>query len=263
MTRRIAIWVLRTAVVAALLLAWQFLPSLDWLSGRFRFFDRFFISSPTAVVTQVVNMMTGAHATPLIWPYLGATVEATLLGSALGIALGMLAGLITSSNETLADVLGFFIVAANSVPRIALIPIVVLLVGIGFETSVTATVMVVFFLAYFNAFEGGRRVPSAIVENATVMLASRARVTYQIRLPYVVLWTSAAIPNAVSFGLITTVTTELLSGAKGVGQLMLVATANLDATGTFAVVVLLSVLGLVLLSGSDWLKGRILHWAVD
>lgn len=263
MSRRAWIWVLRAAVVAVLLLAWQFLPSIGWLSDHLRFFDRFFISSPADVARKVGDMLTGGGGTPVIWPYLEATVGATLLGSAIGIVLGMLAGLATSSNKTLGDVLGFFIVAANSVPRIALIPIVVLLAGIGFATSVTATVMVVFFLAYFNAFEGGQRVPVAILDNATVMGTSRARVMQRIRFPYVVLWTSAAIPNAVSFGLITTVTTELLSGARGVGQLLLVAISNLDATGTFAVVVFLSVVGLVLLSASDWLKRRILHWAVD
>jgi NitT/TauT family transport system permease protein len=208
-------------------------------------------------------MLTGTHGTVLVWPYLESTISSTLLGSVLGLLLGLLAGLITSSNRLLAEVLGFFLVAANSVPRIALIPIVVLLAGVGFWTSVWATVMVVFFLAYFSSFEGGSRVPKAILESAAVMKASRGRIMFGIRLPYVALWTSAAIPNAISFGLITAVTTELLSGGQGIGQLMLVATANLDSTGTFAVVTLLSLVGLIMLSGTEWLKRKLLAWAVD
>ena len=84
---------------------------------------------------------------------------------------------------------------------------------------------------------------------------------FKIRLPYVYQWVFAALPNAISFGLLVVVTTELLTGTQGVGSLLLLATTNLDATLTLALAFLLSMVGLILVSAADLLRGRVLHWA--
>jgi NitT/TauT family transport system permease protein len=251
----------RVAVVIAFLLAWEYLPKIDWLSEHWKFLNPFFISSPTQVAQQLYDLITGSNGSVSIWSYLRNTLVATLLGTAIGVLAGLLVGLLLSNSKPLAEVFGFFIVAANAVPRIALIPVIVLLFGVGLKTSIAAAVLVVFFLTFFNAFEGGRRVPVAMLENAQVMGASRLHVLRELRVPYVALWTFASLPNAISFGLIVVVATELLTGVKGVGQLMLVGSSTLNASLTFAVVVFLSVTGVALLTVAERAKRRILHWA--
>lgn len=251
----------RLAILATVLLLWEFLPTVDWLRQQVKFLDPFFISSPSGIAERMWQLLTGAEGSVTIWPYALRTLGATLVGTAIGVLLGLLLGLLLSSSKAWADVLGFYINALNSVPRIALIPIIILLVGVNFTTSVVSGVLVVFFLAFFNAFEGGTRVPGAVLDNAQIMGASRARVLTQIRFRYVLLWTFAAVPNAIAFGLLMVVASELLSGATGIGQLMLLATANLDASLTFSVVVFLSVIGTGLLAIAQRTKGRLLHWA--
>jgi NitT/TauT family transport system permease protein len=81
-----------------------------------------------------------------------------------------------------------------------------------------------------------------------------------VRLPHVMVWTFAAIPNAVAFGLLTVVTTELLTGSTGIGGLMLIATSNVNASLSFAVVIVMSFVGIVLVTAADRVRRAVLHW---
>lgn len=149
---------------------------------------------------------------------------------------------------------------ANSVPRIALIPISVVIFGPTATASVVNVITVVFFVAFFNAFEGGRSIRPAVLENAQLLGASSWQLMRSIRLPRVLMWTFAAVPNAISFGLIVSVTTELLAGVRGMGVLLQSATTYLQTSLTFAIVILLSAMGLALYGGAVLLQRLVLRW---
>jgi NitT/TauT family transport system permease protein len=249
------------AAAAIFCVLWQFLPDVSWLNRHFRFLNRFFISSPTQVYHSLFNLLTGDNGYTVVWPYLRNTLIATVLGTLIGIALGAACGLLASSSTGLATFIRPFAVLANSAPRIALIPIVVLLVGPTLNGSITSCVMVVFFLGFFNALEGGRQVPPDMISNAELLGASRLSIMRHIRLSYVAIFTFAVMPNAISFGLIAVVTTELLTGITGMGSLILTATNNLNADDTLALVILLSVVGLALYGITELAKRRILRWS--
>jgi NitT/TauT family transport system permease protein len=121
-------------------------------------------------------------------------------------------------------------------------------------------VLVVFFLAFFNAVEGGRSVPKETIANVALMGATNLHIMRYVRLPNVINWTFAVMPNAISFGLLTVVATELITGIKGLGSLILSATSNVDASLSFAVVVLLSLLGLILYGLAVLVRRRVLRW---
>lgn len=248
-------------IVVALLSAWQFLPKIDWLSSRFRILDPFYVSSPTEVWASLQNLISGDPSTGVtMWPYLRTTVTATLEGTIIGLALGALAGLIFSNSERLSQVSRPFIVLANSVPRVAIIPISVVIVGPTTTASVINVVAVVFFIGFFNSFEGGRSIKPAVLENAQLLGASNYHLMRSIRLPMVLTWTFAAVPNAISFGLIVAVTTELLAGVPGMGVLLQTATANIQTSTTFAIIVVLSIVGLVLYWMALFVQRAVLAW---
>jgi NitT/TauT family transport system permease protein len=81
-----------------------------------------------------------------------------------------------------------------------------------------------------------------------------------VRFRYVLAWSLAALPNAVSFGLVSVVTAEILTGSVGMGRLLLVSVTTLESALTFAVVVILSVLGLFLVGAAEIFERRYLHW---
>lgn len=258
--RGLSIRLIQMAVVAGFLLAWQYLPTLDWLSSRVSLFNRFYISSPSEVWQTLGSLVTGTHGIPLLWPYLATTVVAAIVGAAIGLVLGALFGLLFSNSQTLSRIARPFVVVMNSVPRVALIPIFVLLVGPTIRGSTMSVIFTVFFLAFFNAFEGGSSVRQSVIDNAVLLGAGRVAVMWYVRLPMVIAWTFAAVPNAISFGLVVAVTAELLAGIQGMGYLLLTSTTNVEASLTFAIVVTLSVVGLVLYSGATILRNRVLHW---
>lgn len=243
-----------------ILASWQFVPLIPGLSNFSPVFDPFFVSSPSRIFQTLVMLATGAQGVTPIWPFLRETVQAALVGTLVGTVLGAAAGLLLSNDERINQVLRPMVVAINAIPRIALVPIIVILFGPTAKTSVVTAVLVVFFVVFFNAYEGGRRLPEQVVENALVMGASPIQLMREIRLPYVLAWTFASLPNALSFGLISVVTAEILTGYPGIGRLLVIAVSTASASLTFAVVVVLSIVGLILVSATEALQRRWLHW---
>lgn len=258
---RFALYTYRLVVLAAVLAAWQYLPKIGWLSQHIHFMDPFFISSPDRVAHKMWAFMFPPEGAQSIWPYLGTTIESSLIGFAIGTALGFALGLALSNMPRVNAVVEIYIVALNSIPRVALVPIIILIAGPGMASAVLSAVIIVFFITFFSAYEGGTHVPPAVLENAKVMKASPWRVMMRIRLSYVALWTFAIIPNSLAFSLVAVVTNQILSGSGGVGVLLLTATTNLDSTVTVAVVIFLSVAGVAMLKAAMLLRRRILFWA--
>jgi NitT/TauT family transport system permease protein len=257
---RLEVFAAQLALLAAILCAWQFLPEIHALSSRSHFFDPFFISSPTDVATRLYDLATGSDGSFTMWQFIWPTLTASLLGSAIGMVLGGVAGLILSNWRFLSQVCHPFVVALNAVPRIALIPIVVVLVGPTYRSSLIMSVTVVFFVAFFAAYEGGRTVSPRLLENAKVLGGSRLQIMRYIRLPYVFAWTLASLPLGVTFSILTVVTTEILTGYPGMGHLIYTAQLLAQSSLTLAVVVVLSVLGLIIVGLAEIVKRRVLHW---
>lgn len=247
-------------IVLVFLAAWQFVPQIPGLSQQLVLFDPFFISSPARVARKLYDLLTGSGGIASIWPFVFATLKAALVGTAIAIVTGALAGLLLSNDERLNQVLRPFIIAINAIPRIALIPIVVIMFGLTATTSIVTAVLVVFFLVFFNAYAGGRTVPKQVLENSRILGARPVQVMLSVRLPYVLAWTFAALPNAVSFGLISVVTAEILTGYVGLGRLLIDAVNSASSDLTFAVVFVLGVVGLVLVLACELFKKRLLHW---
>jgi NitT/TauT family transport system permease protein len=252
--------VLRCAVVAAVLGAWQYLPQWLWLRHYIPVLDPFFVSSPSLVAVRLGDLLAGSGDTPAVWPYLWFTLQGMLIGAALGIALGMSFGLAFSNDPRLRQVLNPFVNAVNATPRIALVPVFVIMLGPTIKSSVAVAVTVVFFAVFYNAYVGGSSIAKEMIQNSVLLGATRTEVMWRVRMMHVLVWTFASLPNAISLALISVITAEILSGSGGMGQLIVQALQNNDATLTFSVVVLLAIIGTLLVSGTDWLKRRVLHW---
>ena len=254
---------IQVVIGVSFLLAWQYLPEVDALADRYKFLNSFFISSPTEIADWVWKLTFGEGTNGItLWPYLRTTVWAALVGVTIGLSLGALAGLIFSNSKKLAEVIRPFIVLANSVPRVAIIPIFVVIAGPTARASILSVVAVVFFLGFFNALQGGSSIPQRMLDNAHLLGASQISIMRTIRLPMVLSWTFAAGPNAISFGLVVAVTTELLAGVKGMGQLLQTSMVNANADLTFAVIVVLSVVGLIMYGAATLLRDFLLRWDV-
>jgi NitT/TauT family transport system permease protein len=247
-------------IVAAVLAAWEWIPQIPGAAGAAPFLDRFFISSPSAIGREIWYLASGGHNTSSIWPALGRTVLTSLAGTVAAIIIGGLAGLLLGNYRSLAQIFAPFIAALNAVPRIALIPVIVLIAGASSRADAITGFTVVFFLVFFSAFEGSRGVPYEMTEMMRIFGASRNGVMFRVRLPYAGAWVFVNLPNIISHGLVGVVTAELFSGGAGVGNLLVTAVDTADSTLTFGVVVYLAIVGLVLILGAGLLRDRLLSW---
>jgi NitT/TauT family transport system permease protein len=250
------------AIVIALLAAWKFLPKWGYAHGV-RYLNPYFVSSPGAVWHEIWDMALGRDGKPRIWPYLETTLVASGEGAGIGMILGGLSGLILSNNTMLRRIFTPFVNAANAIPRIALIPIIVIIVGPNETSAVVTAVLVVYFLAFFSALEGGRNIAPEIIQNLRILGAKRRQIMFDVRAWYVFAWIFAALPNILSFSVITVVTAEILTGSSGVGRLLITAVTNADAELTYALVAYLGVAGALVLYGAEAVRRHLLHWWVS
>lgn len=257
---RVVIVAARLAIIGGFLAAWQWLPKVPDINDRVTFLDPFFISSPTLVAERIWALLTGEDGTPTVWSNLGFTLANTLIGTTIAVVLGTALGLALSNDPLHERILKPIIIVLNAVPRIAVVPVMILITGSAGRASIATAITVVIFLVFFNALEGGHGTPQEMADAARVAGARPRDVMLRVRLPYVLRWVAAALPNAIAFGLVGTVTTEIFIGAAGIGQLLTTAVNTADATLTFSVVVLLGATGAGMVLGIDRLRRWAMPW---
>ena len=258
--RRIRVSAWQIGILAVLLGGWEILTRIPWFVANTAF-DPFFISQPYRVAVRLWGWLQPGPQS--VWPHLALTLEATMLGLVVGVGSGFVVGMALSRNQMLADVLNPFIVAFNSMPRIAFVPLITMFFGLGIASKVVTSWFVVFFLVFFNTYKGGRSVERELVDFCRTLGGSPRQVLWRVRIPTAAAWTFAALPNAISFALIGVVLAEFVGSTTGMGYLMITALATLNATDMFAAVTLLSAVGIGLVYLVTALERRLLHWSAE
>lgn len=251
---------LQVLVVVVTLALWQKIPEISSISSRFSFADPFFVSSPTMVGHELVNIATGRDGATPVWGALLQTVVTAIVGVLVSLVIGVTAGVAASNWVSLDRISRPFIVLLNAVPRVAIIPIIVLLFKSTNAVDVIAAFSVVFFLVFYQALEGASTVPREMIQNARLLGASGARVMWSVRTPYAVAWTFAALPNVIAHAVTGTITAELFTGGAGLGYQMVLGIDESNASLLFSVVLITAAVGVVLVLGATALRQRVLPW---
>ena len=249
------------ALFATFIGLWEGLTRVPWLV-KHSFLDPFFISRPSLVAERIYEWTVGSKA-GFIWPHLWSTVNATLIGLVVSVVTGFVAGLALSQQPRLARVLAPFITAANSLPRIAFVPLITMIFGLGLLSKVVTAWFIVFFLVFFNTFKGGQSIEPHVVNFCRTLGASRRHLLWNVRVPFVLGWMFAALPNAVAFSLIGVVIAEFVGSDTGMGYLIITSLSTLNATDMFATITLLSILGIVLVSAIRAVEKRAMRWTPE
>jgi NitT/TauT family transport system permease protein len=258
--RRVVITLWQLAILVVLLGAWELLTRIPWFVAN-TIFDPFFVSQPSRVAVRLWEWLQPGPQS--VWPHLWLTLEATFLGLLVGVGSGFFVGMALSRSRLLADIFNPFIVAFNSMPRIAFVPLITMFFGLGIASKVVTSWFVVFFLVFFNTYKGGRSVERELLDFCRTLGGSPRQILWRVRIPTAAAWTFAALPNAISFALIGVVLAEFVGSTTGMGYLMITALATLNATDMFASVTLLSLVGIGLVYCVTWLERRVLHWSAE
>lgn len=247
-------------ILAVVLGVWEVLTRISWFQQN-TIFDPFFISRPSLIGERIWQwMQPGKNA---IWPHLASTLYATGLGLLVGTASGFAVGVMLAQSRFWAKVLNPFIVSMNSMPRIAFVPLITMLFGLGLASKVMTAWFMVFFLVFFNTYKGANSVEQELVNFCRTLGGRRSQILWRVRIPTAAAWTFAALPNAISFALIGVVLAEFVGSTTGVGYLLTTALATLNATDMFASIVILSLVGVGLVYLISAIERRLLHWSSE
>ncbi len=195
-----------------------------------------------------------------IWQHLMITLTEGVLAFLIGALAGIVLGFWLARNALLSAVFEPYIKMLNALPRVVLAPIFMLWLGLGIWSKVALGVTLVFFIVFFNVYQGVKEVSPVILANARMLGMSERQLFAHVYWPSALSWMFSSLHTSVGFAIIGAVVGEYLGSAAGLGYLINQAEGTFDTTGVFAGMVILAVFVLVI----DWLvtlvERRLLVW---
>ena len=258
--RRIVVYSLRILILVVIIGGWQLLTGLKLPGAKDPIIDPFFWGRPSGIWAQIVTWVTQGTAQGPLWEQIATTLEETLLGFVIGVVLGITFGIVLGRNRFLADVLGPYVKGLNALPRVTLAPLFAIGLGLGMQSKVALSVVLVFFIVFFNAFQGVREVDRNLLSNARILGASQRKLTTAVILPSALSWIIASLHTSFSFALVGAVVGEFVGALQGIGLMIQTAGANFNANGVFAAMAILAVVALVSEALVTALEHRLLKW---
>jgi NitT/TauT family transport system permease protein len=259
MSRRLSLRAWQVLVFVALMALWYVATSPTLLPPIY--FDdphkaAFFFGEPLKVFERIWEWF----ASGSIYAHLWVTLLETLLAFVIGTALGLAVGLWLALAPTASALFDPYIKALNSMPRVILAPIFAVWFGLDMASKVALGVTLVFFIVFFNVYQGVREVSYTVVSNARIRGASDRQLLRHVYVPSAMSWVFASLHNSVGLAFVGAVVGEYLGSSRGVGYLILQAEGTFDINAVFAGIVVLTAFALLL----DWLvtlaERRLLVW---
>jgi NitT/TauT family transport system permease protein len=251
--RRLHVNVARLAVLVVVVGGWQ-------LFTQWKIVDPFFFGQPSGIVLKLKDWVEHGTAYGSIWLQIGITMKEALLGFGYGTVTGIILGVLLGQVPFLADVIGPYIKVLNAIPRIVLGSIFVVWLGFGTPSKVLLAAVLVFFVVFFNAFQGVREVDPNLVANVRVLGASRFQTVRDVVLPSAVVWIIASLHVAFGFAIIGAIVGEFLGAQQGLGLVISTAQNNFDPDGIFAAMLIIAIVALTAEGLISQLEKRLLSW---
>jgi NitT/TauT family transport system permease protein len=251
--RRVVVNALRALLLILLIGGWE-------VGSRVGFIDPFFWGQPSKIWAQIVTWATKGTAQGPLWQQVAVTLEETVLGFLIGVGLGVIFGIVLGRNRLLADVLSPYIKAANSIPRVVLGSVFTIAFGLGITSKVVLAVVLVFFVVFFNAFQGVREADRNLIANARILGASSSQVSMQIILPSALTWIIASLHTAFGFALVGAVVGEFLGSYQGLGAMIQTAQSTFNINGVFGTMFILAAVALIAEALVTALEKRLISW---
>jgi NitT/TauT family transport system permease protein len=244
------------AILGVVFVVWYGLTTPGLVSEAYANKIAFFFGRPLQVVRVVFDWFTSGK----IYPHLAITLWETVLAFAAGSVLGLAVGLWLALTPTASAIAEPYITAMNAMPRVILAPIFAVWFGLGVLSKVALGVTLVFFIVFFNVYQGIKEVSPVVLANAQMLGASRRQLLRAIYLPSATSWVFSSLHTSVGMAFVGAVVGEYLGSAKGVGYLILQAEGVFDINTVIAGIVVLTIFALVLDFIVTKIEARLLVW---
>ncbi len=181
-----------------------------------------------------------------IYPNLAVTLTETVLAFVFGTVAGLIVGLWLALAPTAAAILDPYIRGLNSMPRVILAPIFGVWFGLGIGSKVALGITLVFFIVFFNVYQGVREVSPNVLASARMLGANKSQLLRYVYLPSATSWVFSSLHSSVGMAFVGAVVGEYLGSAMGVGYLILQAESTFDINTVMAGILVLTFCALIL-----------------
>ena len=260
--RRLLVLTLRIALAEFIVGTWELATSLGCHgpdSGTC-VVDPFFFGKPSGIGAQLVTWIVNGTAQGPLWEQIAVTLEETVLGFAIGVILGITFGVILGRNRLLSDVAGPYIKALNAMPRVVLGSIFIIALGFDIQSKVALAVVLVFFVVFFNAFQGVREVDRDLLANARILGATPRQLSLHVILPSALSWIIASLHTSFGFALVGAIVGEYLGARRGIGLMISTAQGTFNANGVYAAMLILAIVAVIAEALVTRLENTLIRW---
>ncbi len=222
--------------------------------------DPFRYSFPTEIFSRLWEWMWEGTSLGSLWYQLWVTMYESLWGFITGSIAGVIVGIALGRNRLAADVFAVYIKVANSIPRVVLAPIFLVLFGLDEWSKIALSFVMVFFVVFANAFQGVIEADRAMIANAQILGASPRNVTLYVILPSAMTWILASLHVSFGFAIVGAVVGEFVGARHGIGQLIQISRGSFDMGGMFAAIFLVMVVALLAEFVMTAVENSLLKW---
>ena len=244
-------------VAVVILVMWQVLATVP-VFGRI-LLPPFFFSNPVDVGSQIFAWF----ASGVIWKHLLITLWESILAFVIGSLGGVIVGFWFARQPVVASIFDPYVKMANALPRVVLAPIFTLWLGLGIWSKVALGVTLVFFIVFFNVYQGVKEVSAAVLNNGRMLGMSERQLMRHVYWPSALSWMFSSLHTSVGFAVVGAVVGEYLGSAAGLGYLIQQAEGVFDVAGVFAGMLVLSAFVILIDFAVTLVERRLLVWRPD
>jgi NitT/TauT family transport system permease protein len=252
---RVTLLFCQVLVAVVVLALWQLFTTVP-VFGRI-LLPPFFFSNPIDVFSQIVNWF----STGVIWKHLAITLWESILAFVIGSAAGILVGFWFARQPRVAAVFDPYVKMTNALPRVVLAPIFALWFGLGIWSKVALGVTLVFFIVFFNVYQGVKEVSTTVLDNGRMLGMSERQLMRHVYWPSALSWMFSSLHTSVGFAVVGAVVGEYLGAAAGLGYLIQQAEGVFDVAGVFAGMFVLSAFVILIDMAVTLVERRLLVWS--
>jgi NitT/TauT family transport system permease protein len=240
------------ASVIAVLLLWEAVVRLAHLNP-------IYLPAPTGIVRALIDLFANGR--------LGIDLLATLwrifAGFAIAVVLGVLIGVWMATSERMRAIADLFIAALYPLPKVTLIPLLIIWLGTGGPFMLTISALGAIFPVIINTVVGIRQCDPGLVLAARDLRAQPHQIIFKVLLPSAIPSIFAGIRLGLGVSIILVVAAEMVVGKTGLGARLFLAGQVLETEQVFAVLIVLAILGIVVTKAQDAIDAWLSHWRLD
>ncbi|WP_206079887.1 ABC transporter permease [Propioniciclava coleopterorum] len=216
----------------------------------------FILPPPSAILEALIMQL----QQPIFWRHLAVTTQETLIGFLIGVAVALVLGTAISQLRLLEKTIMPFVVAFQTIPKVALAPLFVVWFGFGMTSKIVMAAVISFFPMLVNVIEGLRSADPAQVEMLRSFGAKRGQIFRMVRVPNAMPFFMAGLDIGIVFAILGAVVGEFIGAQEGLGYLLLQTNYNFDIAGMFAVLIVLSAMGIIAHALLSFVRRKLAFW---